>query len=90
VGKAARQRDDQAPRRRFGGTQQPEHGAVKMARQRPSRLAFGSHLRMRAQRVAAAMRNKARAGGHGDERGHDALQRLAVFLDRCVPVDLRP
>jgi hypothetical protein len=42
------------------------------------------------RRVAAATQNERLAcigePGHGDERGQDALQRLAVLLDRCVQV----
>jgi hypothetical protein len=75
-GKPSRQRDDQAPRRGFGRPQQPEHGAMEMTWQR---------------RVATGAQGRICAGepGDGDERGHDALQRLAVLLDRCIPVHRR-
>ena len=67
------------PRRRFGGTQQVQDRAVEMARQGPSRLAFGAHLRMRT----------ASEPGHADQRGQDGLQRQAVFLDRSRPLQVR-
>jgi hypothetical protein len=59
-------RDDQPPRGGFGRTQQPQYCEPEMAGQGPSRLAGGSHLRMRTE------------PGHGEESGQDALQRLEV------------
>jgi hypothetical protein len=47
----------------------------------------------RSPHISASVQNERLAcfgePDHGDERGHDALQRIVVLLDRCIPVHRR-